>query len=110
MDRPARNLVLVVLFGALLLAWGAGLVWLVGVFSSLGAEWRDWGYALDPRGKPTDWWFWWCIVILPPVAILTGLTLALKGRSWTPLLVIPLAIVSGAVGGVVAYAWDRHII
>lgn len=102
----SHQLVMMV-FGALLLAWAVPAGITVLLFFELGEGWREFANALGLQGKPTQWWFWYCVLVITPAAIVGGLALAYVDRWRVALLLIPAVAVIEIAGGFAAYVADR---
>jgi hypothetical protein len=106
-SAPTRpNMAVLCLFGAVLILWAVVMASLAMLIYALGGNWRDFLFALDLR-KPTEGWFWWCLIVLPPGGALVGGRLAYAGRWRAALLIIPAVILLGTIGGVIAYSIDQ---
>jgi hypothetical protein len=106
-SAPTRpNMPVLWLFGAVLILWALVMASLAMLIYAFGGDLRDFLFALELR-KPTEGWFWWCLIVLPPGGALVGARLAYAGRWRSALLVIPAVIGLGTIGGGIAYSVDQ---
>ena len=106
-----RSIAVLCFFGAVLLFWVFLTTCFVLFFHDFGEWWLGLAEALDPRSRYlTDWWFWWCLILLPVLGSVVGVGFANVGRWQIALLVIPVVAAIVIVGSVAIYFIDRRLI